>query len=130
MSDPQFREILERALRGSALCGDGGWLPHADLYEMDDAAVIVLELAGVAREDLDISVEGGVLSVSGVRREFVPDNAGRLHNMEIERGKFERRIVVPAGFDLSRAEARLENGFLHLRVPRTGPGRHRVEIAG
>ncbi len=96
----------------------GWWAPDADIYEIEGGMVIILDIAGVSREEVSILVEGKLLSVSGTRRN--PGDAERksVHRLEIDFGNFLRRFRIPADFDETSIEARYENGFLHLFLPR------------
>jgi HSP20 family protein len=96
------------------------WSPDTDIYEVDDGMVIILDIAGITRDEVSIVVEGKLLSVSGTRRE--PDIPGKqsVHRLEIDFGHFQKRFRIPADIDENSIEARYENGFLYLRLFRCG----------
>jgi HSP20 family protein len=96
----------------------GRWSPDTDIYEADDGLVIIMDIAGITRDEVDIVLDGKILSVSGTRRE--PDIPGKLsvHRLEIDFGRFQKRFRIPDDIDENSIEARYENGFLHLRLPR------------
>jgi HSP20 family protein len=110
---------------------ESGWTPNTDVYATEDGLVIKVELAGMRREDLELTVEGRRLRISGQR----PDGCRAPHCkflvMEIHYGPFETAIDVPAGYDLGRARATYQNGFLRVDVPFTPPGEggRRVPVA-
>lgn len=110
--------ISRSALTGSRdLPGKAHWEPNADLYTTDDGLVIKVELAGMRSENLEITVEGPRLRISGHR----PDSCRAAHCsflvMEITYGPFEKILELPACYDLSRAKAAYLNGFLRIDVP-------------
>jgi HSP20 family protein len=99
-------------------CAQGWWAPDADMYEVDDGMVIIIDLAGVSREEVSMVVEGKMLSISGTRRQpSIPDKKS-VHLLEIDFGSFVKRFSIPADFDETRIEVRYENGLLHLHLPR------------
>ncbi len=86
------------------------------------------EVAGVKGEDLRVNVEGSVLRLRGVRRNRPTATIARLQQMEISFGPFEREIVVEASFDADGVRARLEDGFLEVRIPKRSPARRTLEV--
>src|SRR5881396_3459575 len=96
---------------------DSNWVPNTDVYVTNDALVIKVELAGMRREDLDLTVEGNRLMISGQRPDGCRAPKCKFLVMEINYGVFESIIEVPAGYDLSQAEASYQNGFLRVDVP-------------
>jgi HSP20 family protein len=95
------------------------WSPPTDVYETDASFVIRLELAGMRQSDFSIDVEDNFLIISGVRSES-PEK--RLyHQMEIRFGEFSTAIEIPAGADVSKADADYEDGFLTVVIPKIRP---------
>jgi len=98
---------------GSEAC----WTPNTDVYLSDTGLVIKVELAGMRREDLELTVEGNRLRISGVRRDGSRPPNCRFVVMEINYGRFESMIDLPPGYDLNAAKAYYQNGFLRVDVP-------------
>jgi len=90
--------------------------------------VVRFEVAGVRGEDLRVNVEGPVLKLRGVRRTPASSAISRLQQMEISFGPFEREIAIQAVFDAEAVRARLEDGFLEVRIPKRSPERRRLDI--
>lgn len=106
------------------------WRPPADLYETDDSFVLAMDIGGVDADAFTISLEDGVLSVSGERPERA---SGRreYHAMEVKVGPFERRFRLPRPVDPASLAASYELGFLEVRVaklPEPITGRHAVLV--
>jgi HSP20 family protein len=78
---------------------------------------IKVELAGIRREDLELTVEGNHLKISGQRADGCRTAKCNFLVMEINYGAFESLIEVPPGYDLSHAKAAYQNGFLRIDVP-------------
>ncbi len=115
-----FGEFAER-LRGDR------WQPLVDIYETEKAVVVRVELAGVRREDLRVSVEGDTLHLRGVRRPTEDAEAQRLHQMEIAFGPFERSVRIGIPFERDQVSAHLEDGYLSVRLPKRLPRTLEVE---
>ncbi len=79
--------------------------------------VIKVELAGMRKEDLELTSEGNRLKISGHRPDGCRAPKCTFLAMEINYGTFESTIEVPPGYDLSRAKAAYQNGFLRIDVP-------------
>jgi HSP20 family protein len=112
---------------GDRLRGDR-WLPDVDVFESESSVVVRVELAGVRSEDLRVTVDGGTLRVSGVRRVIDRSDVKRLHQMEIATGPFERRVQIPVPIDREAVSANLADGFLTVVLPRRAAGLRQVEI--
>ena len=101
--------------------GDTFWAPNTDVYLTDAGLVIKVELAGMRKEDLELTVEGNRLRISGQRPDGCRAAKCRFLVMEISYGAFEAIIELPPGYDLGRAKAIYQNGFLRIDVPAQTP---------
>ncbi|MBW2425346.1 MAG: Hsp20/alpha crystallin family protein, partial [Deltaproteobacteria bacterium] len=104
------------------------WQPAADVFETEEEILVRFEVAGVRGEDLKVNVEGSVLRLRGVRRAPSASAVQRLLQMEISFGPFEREIPIEARFDAGNVRARLEDGFLEVRIPKRRPERRKIEV--
>jgi HSP20 family protein len=95
------------------------WVPSTDVYLMDGGSAIVIkvELAGMRREDLELTVEGNRLKISGQRPDGCRPAKCSFLMMEINYGAFESVIELPEGYDVTEAKAAYQNGFLRIDVP-------------
>ena len=89
-----------------------------DVYASDDEVVVQAVLAGLKPEDVDITVEGSTLKISGDTTPAGTARAGSLVLQEIRRGRFVRTLSLPDGLEPDRATATFEDGVLTLRIPR------------
>lgn len=96
---------------------EASWTPNTDVYISEEGLVIKVELAGMRREDLELSVEGNRLKISGQRPDGCRNGKCNFLVMEINYGPFETVIELPPGYDLSKARATYQNGFLRIDVP-------------
>ena len=93
------------------------WVPNTDVYTTDEGLVVKVELAGMRSENLQITVEGNRLRISGQRPDGCRAAKFSFLAMEIRYGAFENLLELPAGYDLSQARASYLNGFLRIDVP-------------
>ena len=93
------------------------WTPNTDVYVAESGLVIKVELAGMQRENLELTVEGNCLRISGQRPDGCRAPQCKFLVMEIDYGAFETVIEAPAGCDLTRGKAVYQNGFLRIDVP-------------
>jgi HSP20 family protein len=105
---------------------DASWNPAVNVYDYDDRLEICVDLAGVNKQDIRVDVESRRVTVSGHRTppatECVGPGCARILAMEIEDGRFERRLELPLPVDTRRVEARHENGWLWIILPKADQG--------
>jgi HSP20 family protein len=93
------------------------WVPNTDVYATDSGLVIKVELAGMRSDNLEITIEGNRLRVSGNRPDGCRAPKCSFLVMEINYGPFETMLDLPQGYDLGQAKAAYLNGFLRIDVP-------------
>ena len=110
--------------------GRAGWTPQTDILETEDEVILIMDVAGVGKEDCRVTFEDNLLKVSGMRVKRQPPGLMRFHRMEIEYGPFEKLFRVPMELvDPERIQAVHRNGFLELTLPkRKARGPTRIEI--
>lgn len=125
----RMEQMMERLLHGAdAVPSPSGWAPRADIYETADRILVVLEIPGVERGDIEIVVQGRYLRVSGRRDEPASSGCMRWHQMEIAYGAFERLVSLPAEADPEKIEATYRDGFLRIAIVREAAGARAVPI--
>ena len=95
-----------------------GWTPNTDIYETAESIILLLDVAGVTKEDIKVVCREGILRVSGVRMRKAPAGMERIHRIEIDYGPFEKLFRIPRDLDVERIEAVYENGMLHISIPK------------
>lgn len=93
------------------------WRPLADIVETKEGVTLMLELPGVAADDVDVALEKRVLTIRAKSSVASPDKL-RLVHAEYEAGDYERAFTLSDDFDAERIEAELKNGVLTLHLPR------------
>ena len=97
--------------------GPAGWVPPVDVMETPDAYVITAELPGLQREDLDIQMHEGRLTLSGIRRER-PATCEQYHRVERGHGTFSRTFHLHTPVQAGRIIADLRDGVLTVTCPK------------
>lgn len=92
--------------------------PSLNLWTGEDGVVVTAELPGLDPENIDISVEGDTLILSGDRQLEALQEGGTYHRRERRHGKFDRAIQLPCQVESDRVEAVFEKGVLHISLPR------------
>jgi HSP20 family protein len=99
-------------------CQAGSWQPSADLLETQDSFLVVIELPGVSKDQIEATVQHGILRISGCRMKELPENIEHVHQMEIPYGTFSRSIRLPQNVHVDRIEAEYEDGYLTVTIPK------------
>ena len=94
-----------------------GWTPALDLYQSKDNIVAVVELPGMRKEDIEISLQDGVLIVSGERKEEATSEEGATRT-ERYTGTFRRSITLPNQVDANNVSATYKDGILTVTLPK------------
>jgi len=98
--------------------GIAGVFPLANLSEDKDAYYVRAELPGIKANDLDISITGKTLSISGERSITAHGDKVKYHRREREAGSFSRVITLPGQADANKVEAQCSNGVLTIVLPK------------
>lgn len=107
-----------RASKPIGMQGDIGWRPATDVYETAEEFIVQVDLAGMRREEIEVSLDEDFLIVKGIRRNIAPPGKKHFHKMEIQVGPFERHIRLPETIDPQSARAIYRSGFLFVRLKR------------
>jgi HSP20 family protein len=120
-----FRDEMDRLLsdfygrmtpEGEPYKGD--WLPAMDLSESDNEVTASIELPGLDKEDIKVSIHNGVLTVCGEKRQETTENGDNMHTVERSYGCFKRSVGLPADVDADKVKASYKSGVLKVTLPR------------
>ncbi|MEM1179120.1 MAG: Hsp20/alpha crystallin family protein [Acidobacteriota bacterium] len=96
------------------------WVPAMDIVETEEAYLATADLPGLRKDDIDISVEDGVLTISGERTIAHPaDEATGFKRFERASGSFRRAFTLPQGVDLEKVNAAFADGVLTVTLPKS-----------
>jgi HSP20 family protein len=135
----EFRSLAERVNRaaaGTAARRDeemslGAWLPPVDIAEEKDRILLTAELPGFKEDQIQIQMEGGVLTLRGERK-FEEENEDRnYHRVERSYGQFVRSFTLPNNVDRENINASFHNGLLEVALPKREEAKPRqIRITG
>jgi HSP20 family protein len=94
------------------------WAPALDISERKDAYLVTVELPGVEPDDLQITLEDGLVTIQGERHFAHDSSEQQFHRIERRYGAFRRSITLPAQVQAEQIEASFENGVLQIVVPK------------
>ncbi len=95
------------------------WRPTVDISETKTHYLIKAELPEVEKDDVEVSVENGMLTISGERRFEKEEETETQHRIESMYGRFARSFALPADADEAKISAQSRNGVLKVRIPKT-----------
>lgn len=110
-----FGEAVERGSRGDF--NFGSWAPPVDLREESDKLVFEMELPGLKKNDIEISIENNVLTIKGERKFEKEEKKENYHRIERAYGKFSRSFSLPTTVNPDGIDASLKDGVLTLSLP-------------
>jgi HSP20 family protein len=94
-----------------------GWTPALDLYQNNDNVIAVVELPGMRKEDIEISLHDGTLTISGERK-METQEGDKAERSERYVGKFRRSITLPTRVDANNVSATYKDGILTVTLPK------------
>jgi HSP20 family protein len=121
----QMSKMMEQIQKGfCSFSANEVWTPAVNLYEMEGIYLVCVDLAGVDKEKIDLSIVEGRLKLRGERPTPVPPPPGspptrvRMHLLEIDHGQFYREVDLPDDVAHDRIKASYNNGMLWIELPK------------
>lgn len=96
-----------------------GWTPAIDVYENKENIVVAAELPGMKKEDIDVTLHEGTLSISGERKSESKAEAGETYRTERFFGRFQRTVSLPTPVAADKVKADYKDGILTVTLPKT-----------
>lgn len=97
----------------------GTWTPPVDIFERDEQLILRAELPGMNRDDIDVRIENGVLTLHGERRRENGFDENSAHRLERVYGSFTRSFTLPTTVDAARIAATYKDGVLEVVLPKS-----------
>jgi len=104
--------------------GNGGqpdWAPSADISETEKEYVIRASLPAVKKEDVKVTIEGGMITISGERKQQKEDASEKFHRVESFYGSFERTFSLPENSNAEAVRCESKDGVLTVHIPKSEP---------
>jgi len=125
---PELRTEMDRLLSDFFEQGDGSvasFAPPTDVYETDGEYVVESELPGFSRDDIEVTLDQGTLTIRGSRETETERQTDEYHLRERAAGQFERSFRLPRSIDAEEVKARFDQGILRVEVPKAAEARSR-----
>lgn len=116
--DEFFRRTWPVFGRWPKLPAEYQWAPTADISETDKEYLVKADLPGVKREDVRITLENGIITIAGERRQSKDEKSEKTHRVESFYGTFSRSFTVPEDADAQSVKAESKDGVLYLHIPK------------
>ena len=104
--------------RAQSMLGLGEWNPRVDISESNGNYIIKADVPGIAKEDLKVTLDSGVLTIQGERKQEKEEENKRFHRIERFYGSFSRSFSLPEDADAAGLKATAKEGQLVVNVPR------------
>ncbi len=133
----ELNNHLNHLLFGSSAVGRRGraveahdWVPLVDVVERDGEYVIKAELPEIDKKDISVTVEDGILTLSGERKAEAVSEDAKVHRTERYYGKFVRTFKVPENADATKVAAEFKSGVLRVTLPKVEEAKPKsIEVA-
>jgi len=117
MDFEEFFDRFHNFVRHSRFSLEAVWRPSIDIVESDEEIIIFAELAGVKKEEIEITYKNWLVRLRGIRRYPYFHSKKKFTQLEIQHGRFERLIKVGESINAEKMSVSLEEGILKIRVP-------------
>lgn len=112
----RFSDIMDEFFNDVVSARKDSFIPGIDISETEDQFLINVELPGMKKEDINIGLENGRLSISGERKFEKEDKGKTYHRVETSYGSFNRSFQLPDNVDEESVSANYENGILNISI--------------
>ena len=131
MMDQMFNEMFRSIDNQQSSDGQNSGNLEIDINESEEQYTIQASMPGVKAEDIDISVNGDMLTISGETESESESDKGHYHLRERHYGSFRRSIALPSNVDADNIDAECENGVLKLKLPKSEETKpRRISVKG
>jgi HSP20 family protein len=126
----KMSRILKHVFSESVpLTGRGAWMPPCDVYETEENIVILMEIAGIEKKELKISLEANYLTIKGFRKDPSKlDGRRNYYYMELNFGPFERLVFIPCAIKPENVKVTYDLGLLKITLPKASVGEKEEKI--
>ena len=125
----EMLRLLDTASGDTEADGGAGVFPPLNISQDDNSFYIRAEVPGVKKEDMDVRIENGVLTLRGERKQDTDVQEGNAHRMERIHGAFTRSFGLPTTVEATKIAATYKDGVLEVTIPKAETARHKmVEI--
>ncbi len=120
--DRMFEDFLPTRREGELMI-----MPKIDLFESDNDVILKAELPGLKKDNIDVTVTEDEVHLKGERKEETETKKGSYVRKEINYGKFERVVALPAEIDPEKVQAEFKDGVLEIKMPKKEEAKKKVK---
>lgn len=125
-----FGRPLARTGQDNEMLATADWMPSVDISETDAAYLIKGEIPGVRKEDVKVTLQDGMLTIQGERKQEKEEKNKKFHRVECSYGNFVRSFRVPDDADESAVKAEFKDGMLNVTLPKSAKAKPKsVDVA-
>jgi HSP20 family protein len=121
-----FGRTTARGEAGRELLKVADWMPSVDISETGASYLIKAEIPGVTKEDVKVTIQDGMLTIQGERRQEKEEKDKKFHRIERSYGSFVRSFSVPGDADESAVKAEFKDGMLNVTLPKSEKAKARA----
>lgn len=114
-----FGQSLVRSESGQNMLAVADWAPSVDISETDSAYLIKGEIPGVKKEDVKVTIQDGMLTIQGERKQEKEEKGKKFHRIERSYGSFARSFRVPSDADENSVKAEFKDGMLNVTLAKS-----------
>lgn len=114
-----FGQSLARSESGQNMLAVADWAPSVDISETDSAYLIKGEIPGVKKEDVKVTIQDGMLTIQGERKQEKEEKGKKFHRIECSYGSFARSFRVPSDADENSVKAEFKDGMLNITLAKS-----------
>jgi HSP20 family protein len=114
----EMNRLFDTSLRRSSRALDGQWFAPCDIYEEKDKLVVRVDLPGLRKDDVKVTLQEGVLTIRGERKVDAAKDV-TFYAQERVSGTFTRTIQLPVSVDAGKIDANFRDGVLHITLPKS-----------
>lgn len=125
-----FSDVMDEFFNDVVNQRNNNFVPGIDISETDTQFLVSVELPGVSKEDIDVSLDNGQLTISGERKFEESEEGKTFHRVETKYGSFSRSFHLPDNVDEESINAKYENGLLNITIQKTEDKvKKRIEVS-
>lgn len=114
-----FGRALPQTTSSQDMLALADWTPSVDITETDAAFLVKGEIPGVNKDDVKVTIEDGMLTIQGERKQEKEEKGKKFHRIERSYGSFMRSFRVPEGVDESKVKADFKDGMINVTLPKS-----------
>ena len=125
-----FGQSLARSESGQNMLAVADWAPSVDISETDSEYLIKGEIPGVKKEDVKVTIQDGMLTIQGERRQEKEEKGKKFHRIERSYGSFVRSFRVPGDADENSVKAEFKDGMLNVTLAKSAEAKPKaIEVS-